>query len=45
VKIDIFSGTKEGEPKIEKKVITDPNCMYTVAINQKNAERKFKRIL
>lgn len=45
VKIDIFSGTKEGEPKIEQKVITDPNCMYTVAINRKNAERKFNRIL
>jgi hypothetical protein len=39
-KIDIYNGGTIGESKFEQKVITKDDCLYVVAINERNAKRK-----
>jgi hypothetical protein len=41
-KIDIYKGCTTGESKYEQSVIINENCKYVIAINLKNAKRKFK---
>lgn len=41
--IDVFAGCSVGEPKIQQKVIQLPNCSYEVALNKKNAIKKFNK--
>jgi hypothetical protein len=40
-----FITANNGDNAVHKKVITKETCLYTTALNKKNAEKKFVKIL